>query len=104
MPLYEYRCSQCGKTFEVIQKFADQPLSVHEGCGGNVQRLISPSAFQFKGTGWYVTDYGRNGKSRDRSKPASSDGKESAKESKPAKAEPKSEGSPAPQATASPAH
>ena len=63
MPIYEYRCHQCGKTFEVIQKFSDQPLAVHEDCGGELERLISPSAFQFKGSGWYVTDYG-NGKSK----------------------------------------
>ena len=63
MPLYDYRCHQCGKTFEVRQKFADAVLTVHEGCGGELERLISLPALQFKGTGWYVTDYGRNGKS-----------------------------------------
>src|SRR5579862_2107290 len=63
MPLYEYSCHRCGKHFEVIQKFVDEPLVVHEGCGGDVERLISPSALQFKGSGWYVTDYGRGGKS-----------------------------------------
>jgi putative FmdB family regulatory protein len=61
MPLYDYRCHQCGKTFEVRQKFADPVLTVHEGCGGEMERLISIPALQFKGTGWYVTDYGRNG-------------------------------------------
>ncbi len=63
MPLYEYSCHRCGSRFEVIQKFSDEPLTTHEGCGGEVERLISPSAFQFKGSGWYVTDYARNGKS-----------------------------------------
>ena len=62
MPLYEYLCRQCGQTFEVRQKFADEPLATHEGCGGAVERLLSAPALQFKGTGWYVTDYGRNGK------------------------------------------
>lgn len=62
MPLYEYRCDDCGETFEVIQKFVDAPLTVHAGCGGAVHRLLSVSALQFKGTGWYVTDYGRGGK------------------------------------------
>ena len=62
MPLYDYRCHQCGETFEVKQSFADAILTVHEGCGGEVERLISLPAIQFKGTGWYVTDYGRNGK------------------------------------------
>src|SRR5437763_4323998 len=62
MPLYDYRCHKCGETFEVRQKFADELLKVHEGCGGELERLISAPALQFKGTGWYVTDYGRNGK------------------------------------------
>ncbi len=62
MPLYEYSCHRCGKTFEVMQKFSDEPLTTHENCGGAVERLISAPSFQFKGTGWYVTDYGRNGK------------------------------------------
>ena len=64
MPLYEYRCHLCGKTFELRQKFAEAPLTVHEGCGGGVERIIFPSALQFKGTGFYITDYGRGGKSR----------------------------------------
>jgi len=59
MPLYEYRCDKCGKTFEVMQKFADAPLEVHENCGGCVERLLSAPALQFKGSGWYVTDYAR---------------------------------------------
>jgi putative FmdB family regulatory protein len=62
MPLYDYRCHLCGQTFEVRQKFADELLTIHEGCGGGLERLISAPALQFKGTGWYVTDYGRNGK------------------------------------------
>lgn len=59
MPLYEYKCDGCGETFEVIQKFADEPLTVHEKCGGPVHRLLSAPAFQFKGSGWYVTDYAK---------------------------------------------
>jgi putative FmdB family regulatory protein len=59
MPLYEYKCHACGDVFEIIQKFSDEPLAVHENCGGAVERLISPSALQFKGSGWYVTDYGK---------------------------------------------
>jgi putative FmdB family regulatory protein len=61
MPLYEYKCEHCGDTFEIIQKFSDQPLTIHEGCGGAVERLISTSALQFKGSGWYVTDYAKSG-------------------------------------------
>jgi putative FmdB family regulatory protein len=59
MPLYEYKCGSCGNIFEVIQKFSDQPLTVHENCGGVLERLISTSALQFKGSGWYVNDYGK---------------------------------------------
>jgi len=62
MPTYEYRCNQCGATFELRQKFSDTPLAVHEGCGGAVERLLSAPALQFKGSGWYVTDYPRNAK------------------------------------------
>jgi putative FmdB family regulatory protein len=63
MPLYDYRCDKCDETFEVLQKFSDEPLTVHEGCGGKVERLLSAPALQFKGTGWYVTDYAKGGKS-----------------------------------------
>ena len=59
MPLYEYQCSKCGKIFERIQKFSDAALTVHEECGGQVERLVSASAFQFKGSGWYATDYAK---------------------------------------------
>ncbi|HVO98300.1 MAG TPA: zinc ribbon domain-containing protein [Bryobacteraceae bacterium] len=59
MPIYEYRCEKCGKTFELLQRFSDDPIKVHEGCGGAVERLISQSAFQLKGSGWYVTDYAK---------------------------------------------
>src|SRR3954465_2872512 len=62
MPLYDYRCEKCGEVFEVRQSFSDATLTVHEGCGGDVKRLISVPALQFKGTGWDVTDYGRGGK------------------------------------------
>jgi putative FmdB family regulatory protein len=61
MPLYEYSCHRCGKTFEVRQRIAEAPLTVHEGCGGEVERIIFASALQFKGTGFYITDYGRGG-------------------------------------------
>jgi putative FmdB family regulatory protein len=75
MPLYEYKCDSCGKTFEVIQKFADEPLKVHPECGGEVVRLFSAPAFHLKGTGWYATDYakksngGSDAKSESDSKP-----------------------------------
>jgi putative FmdB family regulatory protein len=86
MPLYEYRCKQCDRVFEVMQKFSDAPLLVHEECGGEVERLISAPAFQFKGTGWYVTDYakgksgGGSGKS-DSGKSGGSDSKSGSSDS-----------------------
>jgi putative FmdB family regulatory protein len=63
LPIYEYKCEGCGDVFEVIQKFADEPLTVHEKCGGHVHRLMSAPSFQFKGSGWYVTDYAKGGNS-----------------------------------------
>ena len=60
MPLYEYQCDACGARFELIRTFSDPPLEVCSTCGkGPVQKLISSPAFQFKGSGWYITDYAR---------------------------------------------
>jgi putative FmdB family regulatory protein len=59
MPVYEYECLKCGVHFEEIQKFSDAPVQMHDGCGGRVKRLLSAPAIQFKGSGWYVTDYAR---------------------------------------------
>jgi putative FmdB family regulatory protein len=61
MPLYEYECESCGATFEVIQKFTDHSVDTCRTCGGKVRRLLSAPAIQFKGTGWYITDYARKG-------------------------------------------
>jgi putative FmdB family regulatory protein len=59
--MYEYLCHNCGKRFEQIQKFSDAPLTVHPECdSGPVERLISVPTFQFKGTGWYATDYAKS--------------------------------------------
>ena len=81
MPLYEYECAKCGERFEVIAKFSDAPLTKHEGCGGKVKRLLSAPAIQFKGSGWYVTDYARSGKA-DASTDKKADKKAEAAESK----------------------
>jgi putative FmdB family regulatory protein len=62
MPLYEYQCDACTHRFEVIQKFSDAPVEVCPQCGGAVRKLLSSPAIQFKGTGWYITDYARSGK------------------------------------------
>jgi len=97
MPLYEYHCSKCDKNFEVLQKFSDAPLAVHEGCGGTVERVLSAPAFQLKGSGWYVTDYGKGGskpgESRDKKTEAKSEssGESKAKSKSESKSETKSD-------------
>lgn len=57
MPLYEYECRTCGKRTELLQRMADPPLAACPQCGGEVKKLFSAPAVQFKGSGWYVTDY-----------------------------------------------
>ena len=93
MPIYEYKCHQCGEKFEVRQRISEEPLKTHENCGGEVERLISAPALHFKGSGWYVTDYAKNGKSPSSSSSGQSDSKtETKSESTPAaKTETKSE-------------
>ncbi len=85
MPLYEYECEMCAQRFERIQKFSDPPVDKCPACGGQVRKLLSSPAIQFKGSGWYITDYAKKSKG-DSSKPAASGesaGKtESASESK----------------------
>ena len=61
MPLYEYQCDACGHRFEHIQKFSDPLLTVCPECGDAIRKLVSSPAIQFKGTGWYVTDYAKKG-------------------------------------------
>ena len=103
MPLYEYECTACGHRFERIQKFSDAPIETCPVCGGAVQKLVSSPAFQFKGSGWYVTDYARKGsggsgssegasgdaKQKDATGKPATDTKDAAKESTPAKDTPK---------------
>ena len=74
MPLYEYQCDACGCRFEVIQKkFSDPPTDVCKECGkGPVHRLLSSPAIQFKGSGWYITDYAKKG-AADTATPATTD-------------------------------
>ncbi len=59
MPIYEYECISCGSHFDFLQKVNDAPMKKCPKCGGELKKLISAPAFQFKGSGWYVTDYGR---------------------------------------------
>jgi putative FmdB family regulatory protein len=82
MPLYEYRCDSCGKTFEVMQRFSDEPLQSHADCGGAVHRLISAPALQFKGSGWYITDYAKGNAKNAADKTEKKDSGESKTESK----------------------
>ena len=68
MPIYEYQCQKCGEHIEKRQSISEEPLRVCEKCGGELEKKISLSGFQFKGAGWYVTDYaGKNGKSAEKS-------------------------------------
>ena len=96
MPLYEYQCDACSNRFERIQKFSDPPVDACPSCGGKVRKLLSSPAIQFKGSGWYVTDYSSKGKAAEKSDSATaSDGdkkdagsekkSDKAKESSPAK-------------------
>jgi putative FmdB family regulatory protein len=59
LPLYEYQCKKCHSLTERIQKFSDPPLTICPHCGGELEQLLSAPAVQFKGSGWYVTDYAR---------------------------------------------
>jgi putative FmdB family regulatory protein len=82
VPLYEYQCEACGQRFEVIQKFSDPPAEVCRACGGGpVKKLLSSPAIQFKGSGWYITDYARKSgdaasSSSDPAKPSTAGSKE----------------------------
>jgi len=97
MPLYEYQCEKCGHRFEKIQKFSDKPIKKCPECGGKVTQVISAPAVQFKGSGWYVTDYAKkssapadgakDSKKEDKPKPEAGASEVSAKE--PAAKEPK---------------
>jgi putative FmdB family regulatory protein len=83
MPLYEYKCTKCGSVFEVLQKFSDPPLKKCIHCQGSVKKLLSPPALQFKGNGWYVTDYAA--KNNEASKPNREETKKEEKEASPHK-------------------
>jgi putative FmdB family regulatory protein len=93
MPLYDYECSKCASVFEVRQKFDDPLLTEHEGCGGKVERLLATPALQFKGSGFYITDYKNSSTPANSSKsePGSPAPAPAATESKPASTPAKSE-------------
>jgi putative FmdB family regulatory protein len=71
MPLYEYLCASCGHRFERIQKFSDPPVAECPACGGAVAKQVSSPAIQFKGSGWYITDYAKSGKDKNKDKDTS---------------------------------
>lgn len=66
MPIYEYRCLGCERVFEKIHKVSDPAPSKCDSCGGRLEKLVSRTGFQFKGEGWYVTDYGKGAKSNEK--------------------------------------
>jgi len=86
MPLYEYLCKKCGHRFEKLRMFSDKPIKKCPECGGAVEQLISASSVQFKGSGWYVTDYAKKGSSgASSSSSSSSESDSSSKETSEAK-------------------
>lgn len=74
MPLYEYKCAKCGHRFEKIESFDASEIKKCPKCGGKAERQLAPSAIQFKGTGWYVTDYAGKGAAAKSSEGSSNDG------------------------------
>jgi putative FmdB family regulatory protein len=82
VPIYEYECTKCGEVFEAFQKITDEPLSHCKFCNAPVEKLISHSSFQLKGSGWYLTDYARKSSSSPADKPKSSEGAEKTAASK----------------------
>ena len=88
MPLYEYECTKCGHRFEkILQKFSDPHVKICPKCKGKVVRLLSAPAIQFKGSGWYITDYGRKGSGDDKSEKTGDDKAANSGDDKPAKEE-----------------
>ena len=76
MPIYEYECADCSQRIERLQRLNDPPPKACEACGGTMKRMLSAPAFQFKGTGWYVTDYaGRKSSDDDESSTAANNDK-----------------------------
>jgi putative FmdB family regulatory protein len=80
MPTYEYRCRDCGHTFEVVQKMTDEPLAVCPDCGGELRKVFAVPAIAFKGSGFYATDHGKKAK-RPSETPEKGESKDTKKES-----------------------
>jgi putative FmdB family regulatory protein len=82
MPLYEYQCNQCKHRFEKIQKFSDKILKKCPKCGGVLEQVVSAPAVQFKGSGWYVTDYAKKSSASHASSSETDGGSKDSKDSK----------------------
>jgi putative FmdB family regulatory protein len=82
VPIYEYQCTKCGEVFEAFQKITDEPLTHCKFCQAKVEKLISHSSFQLKGSGWYLTDYARRSSSSAMDKPKTSEGPATTEEKK----------------------
>ncbi len=82
MPIYEYQCTKCGEVFEAFQKITDEPLTNCKFCQAKVEKLISHSSFQLKGSGWYLTDYARRSSSSGMDKPKASESSVKSEEKK----------------------
>ena len=95
MPLYEYKCSKCHVKFEVIQKVSDPPLKKCIKCGGAVTKTISAPAIQFKGSGWYITDYAKKTTPEKKQKPPAKEKKEPQKTASPPPPKSEKQASPA---------
>ena len=91
MPLYEYQCKKCGHRFERIQRFSDPLVKKCPECGGKVEQMISAPAVQFKGSGWYVTDYAKKSSAGSGSKSESESKSDSSKDSTKKDTKPKAE-------------
>ena len=74
MPIYEYRCDECGDSFDVLQRMSDVPLVTCEKCGGTLRKVLHPVAIHFKGSGFYTTDYGKGSGRRPGGRDAAADG------------------------------
>lgn len=92
MPIYEYECTQCGCRSEVVQKVTDPPPRTCKKCGGALKKLISPPAIQFKGNGWYITDYAKKSTPQEEAKKKDrAPAKEPCNPESPAETKPKTE-------------
>lgn len=87
MPIYEYECTKCGDRFEAVQKITDEPLITCNKCSGNLRKILSPTGFVLKGSGWYITDYPSEARKKalESEKPKEEKPKEETKPKEPAK-------------------